>query len=159
MSSDSGDGLLVHYVCLAQEAVMEGLHQRLLAAGFENLRSSHDCVFRYLDMGGNRLSDLADRAGMSKQSIGQHIDYLAQRGYLERIPDPSDRRAKLVRPTERGVAVKKASWLAFRDMEEELATALGPEGFQRTREALRTFSNLRGPGMGRIEDRQRANSS
>jgi len=132
---------------MAQEAVLEGLQQRLIAAGFADLRASHDCVFRYLDMAGSRLSALAERAGMTKQAIGQHVDYLSNRGYLERVADPSDRRAKLVRPTERGRAVKQAAMEAFLDMEAELANTLGPEGLGRTREALRIFATLRIPGV------------
>lgn len=82
---------------------------------------------------------------MTKQAIGQHVDYLAVRGYLERAADPTDRRAKLVRPTARGRAVKEAAGRAFQDMEAELAAALGPDGFQQTREALSTFARLRSP--------------
>lgn len=143
MSSDGSERLLVHLVCLAQEAVIDGLQQRLHGAGFTDLRAAHSCVFRYLDADGCRLSALAELAGMSKQAIGQHLDYLAERGYLARAADPSDRRAKVVRLTPRGLEVKRAAGRAFREMEAELAGALGEAGSRRAREALRAFTALR----------------
>src|SRR5919107_3574729 len=88
------------------ETVLKGLgtaaQGRVHAAGFPDVRSAHDCVFRFLEPGGVRLRDLADRADMTPQSIGEHVDELERLGYVERVPDPGDRRAKLIRPTARG---------------------------------------------------------
>jgi DNA-binding MarR family transcriptional regulator len=68
------------------------------------LRSAHAQVFESLDPGGTRLTTLADRAQMSHQAMGELVAELVHHGYLERVPDPVDRRARLIRPTARGRA-------------------------------------------------------
>lgn len=60
-------------------------------------------VLMFVDRDGNRLTELAELAGMTKQSMGEHVDGLVQLGLLERIPDPNDGRAKLIRPTADGL--------------------------------------------------------
>ena len=60
-------------------------------------------VLVFVNREGSRLTDLAASAGMTKQSMGEHIDGLVELGILERIPDPADGRAKLIRPTAEGV--------------------------------------------------------
>src|SRR6266700_5494044 len=76
----------------------------LADAGFDDLRPAHTAVFQHIEAGGSRLTDLAERAQITKQSMGYLIDHLEERGYLERRPDPTDRRAALVCLTERGWA-------------------------------------------------------
>jgi DNA-binding MarR family transcriptional regulator len=68
------------------------------------LRSTHAQVFESLDPGGTRLTTLADRAQMSHQAMGELVAELVHHGYLERVSDPVDRRARLIRPTGRGRA-------------------------------------------------------
>src|SRR5260370_14773669 len=74
----------------------------LAAAGFDDLRPAHTAVFQHIEAGGSRLTDLAERAQITKQSMGYLVDDLEQRGYLERRPDPSDRRAAPLSLTDRG---------------------------------------------------------
>ena len=57
---------------------------------------------QFLDDEGTRVSVLADRAQMTKQSMAELVGHLERLGYVERVPDPRDRRAKLVRATQRG---------------------------------------------------------
>lgn len=102
-------------------AVMNHVAQHLRAE-FPDLRPAHLIVFQSIDHrpAGTRLTDLAERAQMTPQSMGELIDVLEARGYVERIPDPIDRRAKLIRYTARGwaahergaegVAAIQASW-------------------------------------------------
>ena len=78
------------------------LHEGLRAAGYGDLRPAHYAVFRLLGPGGARVTELAEAGGMTKQSMGELVVYLEERGYVERRPDPGDRRAKIVVPTERG---------------------------------------------------------
>src|SRR5262245_9084281 len=68
------------------------------------LRAVHAQVFEGLDPGGTRLTALAERAQMSHQAMGAMVDELVLHGYLERVPDPADRRARLIQATERGRA-------------------------------------------------------
>jgi DNA-binding MarR family transcriptional regulator len=128
------------------EDVLHGLgtaaRQRVHAAGFEDVRSAHDCVFRFLEPEGVRLRDLADRAGMTPQSVGEHVDELERLGYVQRLPDPSDRRAKLIRPTARGAAIIAAALDGLRDIEVEWNEALGPRRLAQMRRALETIRDL-----------------
>ena len=98
---------------------------RELVARYPDLRQAHLPVIIHIDHppGGTRLTDLAERAQVTKSSMLELVDYLAQHGYVERIADPTDRRAKLVRLTPRGWAVHEAA--------SEIVTALQAEWGQR----------------------------
>lgn len=80
------------------EDLVAGLH----AAGYLDLSPAHHVVFENLDPGGTRLTELAARAGVTHQSMSELVSGLAQRGYLERRPDPGDRRARIVHLTDKG---------------------------------------------------------
>jgi MarR family transcriptional regulator, temperature-dependent positive regulator of motility len=85
----------------AREALIEGVRRGLASDG---LRGVHTQVFEHLDPGGTRLTTLAERARMSHQAMGEMVDELIRHRYLERVPDPADGRARLIRPTARGRA-------------------------------------------------------
>jgi DNA-binding MarR family transcriptional regulator len=85
----------------AQLMVAE-LVDRLIAAGYPDVPAATQPVFENLDRDGTRLTDLAARADMTHQSMGELIDTLERRGYVERRPDPDDRRARLVCLTAKG---------------------------------------------------------
>jgi len=78
------------------------LAARLRARGYTDARLAHSAVFAHLGRDGSRVVDLAERAGMTKQSMGELVEDLVVKGYLERRADPTDRRAKLVVATARG---------------------------------------------------------
>ena len=73
------------------------LHERVHAAGYSDIRPGHGCVFGTIEEDGSRLTDLAGRANMTKQSVGEAASDLELRGYVERVPDPEDGRAKIIR--------------------------------------------------------------
>ena len=75
---------------------------RLTERGHAEVRSAHGAVFQYLDDTGTTVSVLADRAQMTKQAMAELVRHLETHGYVSRVPDPDDRRAKLVTPTARG---------------------------------------------------------
>ena len=75
---------------------------RLAERGHGDVRPAHAAVFQYLDDTGTTVSVLADRAQMTKQAMAELVRHLEERGYLVRVPDPTDKRAKLVLPTDRG---------------------------------------------------------
>jgi DNA-binding MarR family transcriptional regulator len=83
-------------------AMTAELHERLVAAGHPEVRAAHGSVLQFLDDDGSRVSVLAERTGMTKQSMAELVAHLERHGYVERVPDPGDRRAKLVRATPRG---------------------------------------------------------
>jgi DNA-binding MarR family transcriptional regulator len=109
----------------AKELIVEELHTRLRAEGYPEIRPAHGCVFRFLDRNGSRLTYLAEAAGLTKQAVGEVVDYLEAVGYVERVPDPADRRAKIIRPTRRGRAVMRAAGRIFADIEARWAREFG----------------------------------
>jgi DNA-binding MarR family transcriptional regulator len=118
----------------------------LADAGFDDLRPAHTAVFQHIEAGGSRLTDLAERAQITKQSMGYLIDYLEQRGYLERRPDPSDRRAALISLTDRGWEQVRAALRIIATIEEEWASGLGQPRMQQLRELLGDLRQLTGNG-------------
>jgi DNA-binding MarR family transcriptional regulator len=83
-------------------AANEDLHRHFAERGHPEIRPPHGNVFPFLDDGGTRVSELARRAQVTKQSMAELVAHLERHGYVERVPDPKDRRAKLVRSTTRG---------------------------------------------------------
>ena len=83
-------------------AMSDEVYERLAARGHGEVRAAHGNVFQYLDDDGTRVVELAARAQVTKQSMAALVEYLESRGYVERVSDPSDGRAKLVRATARG---------------------------------------------------------
>ena len=74
---------------------------------------------------GSRLTDLAERAQITKQSMGNLVDYLEQRGYVERRPDPTDRRAALICLTGRGWDQIRAALSIIATIEHDWARRIG----------------------------------
>lgn len=96
--------------------------------GHSETRIAHVNLTRNLDIGGTRLTELARRAEMSKQAMGELVEQCAQMGLVERTDDPSDRRARLVTFTPAGIvwleAFRDAVDLAENEMREELGEVL-----------------------------------
>lgn len=84
----------------ARGALVEAVRATMHTGEGSVLRAAHTQVFEGLDPDGTRLTTLAERAQMSHQAMGELVDELVRHGYLERVPDPADRRARLIRPTE-----------------------------------------------------------
>ena len=101
--------------------MVEELIERLHAAGYEDNTAAHHPVFENIDSEGTRLTVLAARAGTTHQAMGELVEVLERRGYLERRPDPSDGRVRLVSLTAKGrravrtaveeIAAIEAAWL------------------------------------------------
>jgi DNA-binding MarR family transcriptional regulator len=108
----------------------------VIAAGFQQ-RPAHSGVFAHIDLAGTRLTELAARANMTPQAMGELVDDLERLGYVERQPDPTDRRAKLIVLTNRGRDCMRAAFEAISRIESGLDTLLGPQGLVRLREDLR----------------------
>jgi DNA-binding MarR family transcriptional regulator len=116
--------------------LVDEVRRRLAEAGYTDVRASHDCVFRHLTPDGVRLRDLAESSQLTPPAIGEHVDELERLGYVERVPDPSDRRAKLIRPTRRGAAFMRAAYDALSEIEREWRGALGAKALTGLRDAL-----------------------
>ncbi len=113
-------------------------------AGFSDLTPAHSAVFRFLSREGDRITDLAERAHMTKQSMGYLVKQLEANGYVERIPDPSDGRAQLVRRTERGWAVNRFARQKVQEIQDEWTELLGEEKMQQLLENLADLVKLLG---------------
>jgi DNA-binding MarR family transcriptional regulator len=123
-------------------ALIDDVRHRVDAAAYGDLRTNHDCVFRHLDPHGTRLRELATQSQIAPQSVIWHVDELQRLGYVERVPDPSDRRAKLIRPTEHGLAYMAAARDALADIEREWVSALGMNTLTQLRDTLATIRSL-----------------
>ena len=100
---------------------------RLAERGHDAVRPAHGAVFQYLDDPGTTVSTLAARAQMTKQAMAELVVHLERHGYVERVPDPDDRRAKLVRPTRRGQQVVNIAQALVPEVEAFIDTILGAD--------------------------------
>ena len=107
----------------------------VVAAGFPQ-RPAHSAVFAHIDIGGTRLGDLARRANMTPQAMGELVDDLERMGYLRRRPDPDDRRAKLIVLTPKGRRCIDAAMATISRIEEALEAKLGPRRLRELRRGL-----------------------
>ena len=114
----------------------EVLHERLAESGHPEVRPPHGDVMQYLDDAGTQVSVLALRAQITKQSMAELVLHLERHGYVERVPDPADRRAKLVRATARGEEVYAIARKVVGELEEEWTRSLGRAKMRQLRELL-----------------------
>ncbi|MDX3661346.1 MarR family winged helix-turn-helix transcriptional regulator [Streptomyces sp. ID05-26A] len=105
------------------------LFTRLTEAGHEHLRPRHGAVMAYITTDGTRASELSERSGQHKQVIGTLIDELESLGYVTRRPDPADRRAKLVVPTDLGRDQMVQAKRIIAEIEGRLADLVGSDRF------------------------------
>ena len=110
-----------------KERAIEELHARLGDEGYPDIRPGHGCVFRFIEGDGARLTQLAGRAGMTKQAVGEVVADLERLGYAERVPDPEDGRAKIIRLSARGWDAQAAALRIFADIERRWSRAVGDE--------------------------------
>jgi DNA-binding MarR family transcriptional regulator len=114
----------------------ESLIAALHAAGWPELTRAHSLVFAHLDPGGTRTAEIARRAGISRQAVHQTVQELQQLGLVSLVPDPSNRSAKLVVPTDRGRDSIRVAKTTLAELEDELAQRLGRDQVQALRTAL-----------------------
>ncbi|WP_107655323.1 MarR family winged helix-turn-helix transcriptional regulator [Nocardia suismassiliense] len=108
----------------------------IAAAGFTDVRAAHAPVFQLIEPDGTRQTTLAERAGMTKQAMGELIRHLEQHGYVEVEVDPADRRARLVRLTTRGWAVVDAGIAVVERFDRHLDEIVGADEVTRLRGTL-----------------------
>ena len=107
------------------------------SAEFDDLRPSHGNVMEQLELEDRlRLTDLAARAGITVQSMGELVDDLQVKGYVERRPDPNDRRAKRIYLTDRGRKNARVAKRATAEVEDRLAELLGEQRYELLRSTL-----------------------
>ena len=114
----------------------EALLRRLAAGGWPDLTSSHSLVFPNLDPAGTRPAELARRLGVTRQAAHQTVHDLVGMGMVELVPDPDDRRAKLIQITVEGWRSIRFALGVLGELEAELEHRIGSVNVRRLREAL-----------------------
>ena len=127
----------------AERALSAELENGLRAAGYADLRAAHAQVFAALVPEGSRLTELAGRAGMTKQAMGELVRYLELHGYLDVEPDSRDRRAKVIRATERGRSARDAIVELLAECDRRLMERVGEQALEDLRAHLRRIGQGR----------------
>src|ERR1700722_20361216 len=117
-------GLLLR---LLSQHYSEDIHAALLDAGFGDIRPNHSNVFPFVPAEGITVTKLAQLARVRKQTMAESVEQLEQMGYVERRPNPRDRRSRLVFLTERGEAVRPVTHATAARVEEHWAQLTSPE--------------------------------
>ena len=104
--------------------------------GYTFIRQAHNDVFATLPLSGARASDMATRAGITRQSMGEVVRELADLGLLEMQPDPTDGRAKIVTFTEHGREFTRGGLQHILDVEERFVREFGREDYETARRVL-----------------------
>nr|WP_296071074.1 MarR family transcriptional regulator [uncultured Actinoplanes sp.] len=135
-------GLLLFIPYRAMETrVFAGLAE----AGFDDVTPAQARVFQRIAPDGSRLTDLAEQAQITKQSAGFLVDQLERAGYVERVADPTDARARLVRVAPRGAAAIPAAAAVVAEVEAEWTRHLGARRMAKLRETLARLRELTDP--------------
>jgi DNA-binding MarR family transcriptional regulator len=129
-------GLLLR---LALQHWTQAVESALAEAGFGDIRPSHANVFTYVRPSGIPVSELTKLAHVRKQTMAQVVDELEQLGYVERRPDPNDRRARLVFLTKRGEAVRPVAMAASRRVEARWSKRIGSANLEALRRSLQSL--------------------
>ncbi len=127
----------------ARRALAAELDADLEERGYPDLRPGHAALFLSVDRrSGSRLTDLAERTRLTKQAMMSMVDDLESRGYVRRVPDPSDSRAKLVRLTAHGRRAAAECRRAIQALEQRTRRQLGDRAYDGLRESLESLSEL-----------------
>lgn len=130
--------LLLRAVRAVQASYIERLQQR----GHPGLRTGHIPVFAGLNPGspaGTRITDLANRAGMTRQMMGRLVRELETLGYLATAADPDDLRAVVVTMTERGNAIRAEAADVIAELEADYSILLKDPDLATLKNALLTI--------------------
>ena len=112
------------------------LFDRLLAAGLKDARVPHTHVTAYIKAEGSRLTELAAQARMTLPAMSELVDDLQRIGIVERRPDPSDGRAKLICLTDSGWEAMRVARRVIAEIEADYAQLVGAERFEAAAQTL-----------------------
>lgn len=115
--------------------------EKLHARGYTQLSATHLTILSYIDPAGTRIVTLADRAGMTKQSMGDLIRELEVQGYVERSPDPSDKRAVIIKMVQTNTTFLADAYNIIAEIQSEYAATLGESGAEQLRGLLKALLN------------------
>ena len=128
--------------------VNELVSEELATRGFADFRSAHGAIGQHIKDSGSRVTELAQLAQLTKPTVVYLVNELERLGYVERIPDPADGRAKLVHLTERGMRAQKAGREIVARIEQDWSRLLGEGDFATLRELLQRLHDALWPPSG-----------
>lgn len=130
----------------ASRALVVAMMAKVAGCGFKDMTPAFATLIPLLDPSGagTRAQELARRSGVTKQAMSQLIRELQTRGYIEQVPDPTDTRAKLVRLTKRGIALRMACQNVRGEINEVALRALGPARLKRLHKDLTELASALG---------------
>ncbi|WP_156726179.1 MarR family winged helix-turn-helix transcriptional regulator [Streptomyces apocyni] len=126
-------------------AMEDRIFAALAEAGFDDFTVAQARVMQRIGPDGTRLTDLAEQAQITKQTAGFLVDRLERAGYVERVPDPRDRRARLVKIAARGAAAIPVAESVVAEVEAEWAAHLGKRRMAQLRETLTRLREITDP--------------
>jgi len=118
------------------EWVREEMYAGVVAAGHDDLNAAHVGLWRYPGLEGLRPSELAARVGITKQSVNELLQHLEQHGYLSRVPDETDGRARVIRLSPKGWRLQQTIYDQAGAAERRIAEILGPRRFAQLHSSL-----------------------
>ena len=127
----------------ASRSFDDDLTAELRARGYGEITPAHSAVFAHLDREGTRASELARRAGVTRQSMGELVADLEAKGYVERRADPADGRAKIVVLTSAGRRLDREATALIAELEHAYARTLGRATFDVLVAALARIADRR----------------
>ena len=126
--------------------VREQLYASVVAAGFDDLNAAHVGLWRYPGLQGQRPTQLANRAGITKQSVNDLLGHFEQHGYLVREPDSADGRVRVIRLTSKGRRLEQTIYAAAGAAQQRIEDILGPRRFAELHHSLDLLTEqLEGP--------------
>lgn len=127
--------------------------ERLHAAGYEDARAAHAPVMQFIDDDGTRITELAQRAQLTKATVVYLVNDLEALGYVERAADPADRRAKLVRPTALGRQLVDSARQAISELTAEWVELIGERDLAELIRLLMRLNEALWPGWSHGRER------
>ncbi|OBG38036.1 MarR family transcriptional regulator [Mycobacterium alsense] len=124
------------------------LRAAFAAAGLDGIRPAQAVALVPLRAGGLHASDLADRLKVSRQAVAQGVASLERHGYVTRVADPGDARARIIELTPRGRQALRVMRSYALDLEKRWERVLGARRLGELREALQLLlsSEAEAPG-------------
>ena len=116
--------------------VRDQMYAGVVAAGYDDLNAAHVGLWRYPGLDGLRPSQLADRAGITKQSVNDLLGHLEGHGYLVRVTDSGDGRARVIRLTSKGRRLERTIYAEAGAAQRQIAEILGPRRFAQMHSSL-----------------------
>ncbi|MFC7597466.1 MarR family winged helix-turn-helix transcriptional regulator [Terrabacter sp. GCM10028922] len=135
-------GVLLFILARAMEAANINA---LARAGYTDMTIAQARIAARIEPGGSRVTRLAEAAQVTKQTAGFLVEQLERAGYVERVPDPTDGRAMLVKLAARGHAAREAVLPALAEVEAQWLAHIGPERMAQLRETLKLLRAVADP--------------